>query len=244
MEKRGQVTFIIIIAVVLIAIILIVYALATKTNLLTIGQGKISPELQPIYDQMNDCIEQRAIDSAFIIGLQGGHLVIPENHLETETSIISFGIYNGKNTIPTISEIEDSIANYIKLTILFCVGNSKFPDSIIDNRDSEVDVIINQDSVDVKAKLSTTITKGENTFELKEPYTFEIPIRLGRIHETANLIVEKQLEDKDYVDITFLTNLDFDVAYIPFSNRLIYIITDEESTINDIPYSFIFGARL
>ena len=244
-SKRSQISFLIIIGIVLIGVILLVFLLNTDTDLEIFKRDKISPGVLPIYAVINDCIEQRSIDAIRIVGLQGGYIIIPENYLETDISNTAYGLYDNRNVLLSIDKIEKEIQDYIELTIPYCIDSNDFPDSEITPKKPNANVKIKQDSVSVKAILPVSVSKGENTFELDAPYEIELPIRLKKIHDTANLIINKQLEDLDYVDMTFLTNLEFNTIFIPFNeSNLIYVITDYESEIDDISYSFMFGAKL
>ena len=241
MKRRGQVTLFIIVTVVLIAVILIIFAIATKTNLIRIGQGKISPEVQPIYDALNDCIEQRAIDAIWLVGLQGGYTSTPKNKVKVGNFNIAYGLYNNQNTLVSLSKIENEISNYIKLTSQFCINEQDFLQLTISQKSPNAKTKINQDSVEISTTLPLSITKDDNTFTLDRDYEISIPIRLLEIHTTANNIIQKHLEDPEFIDLTYLTSLDFDVIFTQYDeNTLIYTITDSESELDEIPYSFMF----
>ena len=80
---------------------------------------------------------------------------------------------------------------------------------------------------------------------MKNPYEYSFDIRLKKIHETANEIINKQLENREYVDLTFLSDLEPHTSFIYVDDKNgLYVITDEQSILDDIEYSFMFGVEL
>ena len=104
--KKGQVTLLVILAVVVIAVVVIIYLLSSTSLSNTLSKNKISPELEPIHNQLETCIKQRSKETVQLIGLQGGYVFLPNDYLKTNTADITYGINNNKNTFIKINEIE------------------------------------------------------------------------------------------------------------------------------------------
>ena len=84
-----------------------------------------------------------------------------------------------------------------------------------------------------------SITKDKKTVNLNKNYESEIPIRLGKMHLTANSIIQKHIDNKEFIDITYLTEQDFNIVFTHYTEKtLIYTITDTDE--KAIPYSFVF----
>jgi len=239
-SKHSQVTVFIIIAIVLITLTTVFFVL--KDNLKI--SNKDFPEITQIDSIIQECSEQRTIDAIRLIGLQGGYITLSEKYLETNISDIAYGLYNREKTLLSKNQIENEIEHYIEITLPFCINEDDFPDLNITQKKAQAKVKINQDSVEVSTKLPIAVSKQESSFTINRNYESEIPIRLGKIYDTADEIIEKQLQEPEYIDLTYLTSLEYNVVMIPFNdNILIYTITDDNSEINEIPYSFMFASK-
>ena len=237
-NKKAQVTIIIIIAIVLIAVIILFFVFRTK--ILPTPESKIS-EVKDINRVLGNCIEQRAIDAIRISGLQGGYTSKPEKSVNVGNFKVAYGLYNNKNTLVSLSKIENEISNFIELTLPFCINDQDFLQLTISQKTPKAKTKIKQGLVEISANLPLSITKDDKTVTLDKDYEISIPIRLEKIHTTANNIIQKHLDDPEFIDITYLTTLDFDVIFSEYDEiTLIYTITDKESQLDEIPYSFMF----
>jgi len=86
--KKGQVTLLVVLAIVIIAVVIIIYLLSNNSITNTLTKNKISPEIKPIHTKLENCIEQRSKETIQLIGLQGGHLFLPNDYLKTNTADI------------------------------------------------------------------------------------------------------------------------------------------------------------
>ncbi len=237
-NKKAQVTIIIIIAIVLITVIILFFVFRTK--ILPTPESKIS-EVKDINRVLENCIEQRAIDAIMLIGLQGGYAGKPEKSANVGNFNVAYGLHNNKNTLVSLSKIEDEISDYIKSRLPLCINNQDFAKLAIDQGTPNAKSRIRQNNVEISASLPLSIAKGNKTITIDRNYEFTIPIRLGKIHKTANEIIIKHLENPELIDLTFLIELEFDVIFSHYTETdLIYTITDEKSQIEEIPYSFMF----
>ena len=237
-NKKGQITIILIIAIVIVGILIIFFSFREK--IIPKPESKI-PEISQINSILEECIEQKAIDAIMLIGLQGGYTNLPKNNIKLGDFNIAYGLHKNQNTLAPLSTIEDEISSYIKLTISSCIEDQEFPQLIISQEQPETSVKIKQDIIEISANLPLSITKADKSVTFDNKYKTEIPIRLTEIHNTANNIIQKHLDDPEFIDLTYLTNLDFDIVFTHYTETsLIYTITDEESQLDNIPYSFMF----
>lgn len=242
MEKRGQLSIIVVIAIIVFVVLLLLFLFRNKMDLSVIFESKIHPEVRPVYETIDSCVEQRSIDAIRLVGLQGGYLH-PKDYVETELHDVSYGLKNKRKVLASKETIENEIKTYVEATIIFCLDSEELGYNITE-RESEVEVKIMDDGVEIKAKMPISVIKKEGAFEIDKSYEHEIPIRLGNILSVANEIIEKHLADPNYIDITYLASLEYDVIFAPYDeSTLIYSITDDE-TIGEIPYTFVFGIDL
>lgn len=240
--KKGQVTLIIIIAIVLVGVLLVFFAF--KEKIIFDGVG-FDPEIELIYNQLSNCIEQRAIDAIRLVGLQGGYVVFPENFIDLEPFGVGYGFYNGRNVLLKESEIQKGIEKYIDSTVSYCVDEGDFLDYEVVFEGIKSKVRLSNKKINVVVEYPSFVAKGEKTFELNRDYKYEINIKLEDILRVANEIIEIVQKNSDSIDITYLSSLDYETKAINVDkNTMIYVITDDsESNPGGLPYSFRFGVE-
>ena len=240
MKKRGQVSIFIIIALVIVVVIAVFLIANNKYKFL----NPISPDLSNVNTQIEKCANQRALDAVRLIGLQGGYTNLPENYLETNISNIAYGYYEGEKTLPSKTQIEKEINNYIEITTPYCIEQGDFPQYNITLGKPNSQTKIEDNQVSVTLKLPASITKGTKTTNTEGPYQINIPIRLGDIYSTAGLIIDREVKNPDNIELSTLSNLDYYITVMPVSDtNLVYIITDNRSQTDGIPYSFVFANK-
>src|SRR3989344_1700831 len=147
MKKRGQVTIYVILGVMIVAAVAGVFVL--KDYVLKsqferdAGKFKITDDFAPIYDSYADCVGEIANDGISILSSQGGYIDIPHyeyvpnqlvpfsNQLDffSDGSLyVAYWFYetsNGIQTekIPTLSQMQDELGNYVNENIYSCTSN-------------------------------------------------------------------------------------------------------------------------
>jgi hypothetical protein len=239
MGKRGQLTIFILVAIIIIAIVF-VYFLIFKNNLSEYS----NPDVEKTHIIIKDCIESTLVDSVRLIGLQGGYFTLPEKYFETELSKIAYGYYNQENTLVSISKMENEINSYIEIALPLCVDENNFDDLNIEKKEVNAKIDIKEDLVSVKIDFPVCITKEESISCLKKDYLSKVEVRLGDIHNIATDIINQKIKYPDLIDLTYLSSFSYSVSILPYDNNIfIYLITDEDYELNEVPYVFRFVMR-
>src|SRR3989344_7077087 len=126
--KRGQISFFVIIAILLIAGISIIFILDPFSG--------VPSKLQPVENYFLDCVSNLAEEGAMTAGEQGGYIEVPEFEVGSEYmpsgsqinyfgSVIPYWFYISGNNIkktqmPSIEEIERQLSGYISRNIGEC----------------------------------------------------------------------------------------------------------------------------
>ncbi|MEA3378255.1 MAG: hypothetical protein U9Q69_01310 [Nanoarchaeota archaeon] len=248
--KRGQVTLFIILGIVIVAVIgLGVFfkgSLEKKTVLEQYAEkAVVAPEVQEIYDHIYDCIYLVAKDGMAMVGMQGGYLAPPEGAIEIEEDniAIALGYDEGKDVMPSLETIASEMALYVEGNAPACVDLGRFADFEFEETFPEADVNIIDGLVRFEVDYPIVATKAGNTYKLDSPYKFSYPLRLKKIHEISKKIIAKEIEDPTTID-TGLLDLGISIDVLSQDNKnIVYLITDQESSIDDLPYIFLFGNR-
>lgn len=246
MKKRGQVSVFIIIGILIIGLIAGFFAFKNKIDISNLtGTKKISPELSQIDKTIEDCAKQRTIDAIRIIGLQGGYINLPEKYLITNLTNIAYGYYEGKKTLASKSIIENEISYYIETAIPYCINKNNYPEFNLTIGTPKSKTSIDKNSVIISSELPISAKKSGSAFTINRKYKSEILIKLNDILYTANEIINKEIEDPKNIQLSYLSSLDYYVMVLPENeNEIVYVITDNNSRIDDIPYSFVFANKM
>ena len=131
MNKRGQMTMFVIIALIIVGSIVLFYVFRER-----FGITKIPPEFQPVFDLYESCVEQETEAAIELAGTQAGQVFmedyIPGSEYAPSSSHLNFLGFpvpywyyiagNGiiKENVPSKSDIENDLAEYIESRLNNC----------------------------------------------------------------------------------------------------------------------------
>ena len=245
MEKRGQVTVFVIMAIILVAGILLF--LYTQTDILG-NKANNYPVIAQIVSEIQNCLDITAFDAITMIGMQGGYIFLPNQTFESNLSEIAYAYYEGKKTFNSISGIAREISNYVSLMLPQCTDFTKFPDFIIEPKSISSSTIIQSELVNVNTKWSLLVKKGDVSYNLRS-FTTTIPIRLGLVYNVTNTIVNSEVKDPNNIDLSYIIEIknqyEISTDLIPNNNTIVYSINDPLSKFHDayINYTFFFANK-
>ncbi len=251
LNSKAQTTIFIIIAILIITITIIF--IATKTNILKQKQ-QVSPEIQPIYSFVQECIKQTAENAIYHIGQTGGYNIVPENQeiiiLDNETYLeIAHYLYNNENQMPSKQTIENEISLYIDNFVYFCINEFKdFQDFEINYQEMQTQTQIKDNKILFNINFPINISKAEKTYLINEFNNIEFNIRFDKIYNTAEKIMEKQMQNKNAICFSCLHDLaqeqDMEIYFSQATNNtFIFTIIDKQSKIYDNDYEFYFANK-
>lgn len=248
--KKAQVTIFIILGIVIVIAVFSIYKakdyfVKTQWELERQRTATLPADVQDIRVYTESCVEEMVEEGIKIMGLQGGYIIQPAYILETNFSTVTYAYYNGRKILPSIEKMQGDLALYVELFSPLCFDESNFPDFNITTKDVNAQTTINQDSVSVTANYPVSVSKGSANYDIGSKYYVEIPVRLGRIHDFANGIVEREISDPNNFDVGYLLSDEFDTEILPQDNNTIitYVIKDSKSMIDNEAYIFMFANK-
>ena len=221
LDKRGQVSIFVIIAIVIVGIVIVFFAF--RGNL---GIGGIPSELQPVFSAYTTCIEDETRGALSAAGLQGGNInnngegeefVLGNNYNPFSSDLIFGGLNvrywlsfdeNGavKESVPTRNKLEQELGAFIEGQLGNCdlsvFAREGFYYDTSD--DLKVSVKVNDGSVDVNVKNNLRVSKGEVSAS-KSSYDVSVDSAIGKLHSEA-----LKLYDDEKTNV-FLENYAVDV---------------------------------
>lgn len=249
MQKRGQLTLFVIIAIIVVATIIAYFTLRNQpeqnlnANFLT-GKG-ISSELETIRTNIFDCIDITTEEALLITSLQGGNIEKPERYFDLQVGFYSFYYYEGEYYAPNQNQIEETISDYINTNLMSCINAKDYPQKI---ELSPIKTTTQIKDKEVIFQIDTKLTLSKNTttniIELKEKEFTQISKIKGMI-EIAQYLTEYHKTDPKYYCINCIGLMAYerglDVDIFPFiENNTIQVIIHEEQANSLINPMFIY----
>jgi len=243
MKKRGQITVFIIFGLIFLIFFLII--LFTKSYSIEKIGVVSSSEINPIKNYVDLCTKSSASDALYLLGVQGGYTAPPKLYFQSAYAKIAYWYYKGEDTSPTIEEMEQELSSYVNNALPECIESlNVFSDMGFEFEFGEIntETKINENNVEFNINYPITIIQGESKAEISEFYKM-IPVRLGYIHNIAKEIIGKEVEDPDWIDMTYLVNQDLNFKIYPYDeNTLIYSVLDNQSIIeHSTQFMFLFA---
>ena len=243
--RKAQITAIVFIVIILAVVILLVTMFVRShyyDNLKSkITRGAvIAPEMIPITETVQDCLEQVSIDGVRLIGLQGG-VLDPQSYIETEFSRVSYGYDNGED-LASLRVISGELKSFIDVALPLCFNEELFSEFEIELEGVSSSVKIGN-KIEIKTSYPFRAVKNDVEFHVDADYETVLDFDLKSAHETAREIINEISKDPEYIHISSLASMDYDVAVLTVGDEYIYSVTDLDG-LEGIPYSFMFGVRI
>ncbi|MFH1828579.1 MAG: hypothetical protein ABH824_04935 [Nanoarchaeota archaeon] len=212
-ERKGQVTVFIILGILLLLALILVILL--KQEIVIFKPEEIIPtDKGKVENFINTCIGEVGEEALFKIGLQGGYIEVPSDiandgslHLRNSPfTVVPFWAYGLTTNIPSLQLIKEDIDNYLEENVRNCLlGKEAFQEAydLIEKSPIEANTEIVESKVifnlhwniEIRDKNGEVITEVINHVE-------ESPIKLKSVHETAQKIIEREMETLKLEDIT------------------------------------------
>ena len=238
-NKRGQLTIFVIIAILIVGMILLFFIIREG-----ILQNPLAVESKEVYNFVQNCIEQEGIEIIYDIGRNGGYSFPSEFSTGLGTP---FYYHDGKNYMPSEEQVENEISLYLDKILFFCTKNFvDFIDLNIDQREVKTKTEIRDEEVILNVNYPISISKGNNTALLKD-FQVKIPVRLGIVYDSVAKIIQDQIDEESIclsclLDISLENDLYVDM--MDYNKEItIFIFRDENSKINDETFVWAFANK-
>ena len=238
--RKSQTTPFIIVAVIIVCGIGLYFFIRQHTQI-----SAVQPDISPIHNFVNNCIQKTAEDAVYQIGDTGGYFSVPS--LSTDNHI-AYYLYDGKNYMPTREKIKTELSNYMNTMLFFCVrGFEDFNDFTVRQGEIRTEVTIEDERVIFSVRYPLSFQKGENSYSLNQ-FTGEVPVRLGVIYDVNEEIMREQMREPHAICINCITNLaekhDLYVDLHDYENEtVLFYIVDRNSQIQEEDYLFRFANK-
>jgi hypothetical protein len=239
--KNSQATIFIIIAILIVLAVIIYFLSLNKIN-----NNNVPYDIQPVYSNVQDCLEFNTEQVLNFIGWGGGYINTPLN--SSTVNGIPYYYDNGVIFLPTKEIIENEINYYLDNTLPNCYYNLDYENYEIHQGEIKTKSKIYDDKVVFNVDYPLTIKKNEKTYSYSN-FKVEKYVRLGKIIEFFNNITNEQTNYQGYLCLSCINEeaneLDFFVEINDYDEdtAIITIIDNKTSTLDNKEYLFNFALK-
>jgi len=218
--KKGQVSIWVILAIILVFGIVLYFVFKGGID----GEGQIPKELTPVFDYYLSCIEEETRAAIELAGSQGGYVDVPDyvpgseyapfsSHLNFLGFPVPYWYYvsgNGliKEQVPSKSEMESQIADYVEEGLAFCDFESFYLQGFeAEVEDPIVKVVVKNNVVEVEVSAEMVVSKDDESTK-RSTHKIDVNSKLGKFYELALEIYEEEKNE------AFLEDYAVDVLYM------------------------------
>ena len=199
-------TIFIIIAIIIVAGV--VTFIVLRSNLFT---TPIPTSIQPVYKTFLSCLEDKTSVGIDILESQGGYIELPP--VELGSSYIPFssqlnflgnsipywyylsGNNLQKEQVPTKGNMEDGLEDFINDRARSCNFDNYYQEGFeIIQSEPTASISIKNDNVVVDLTMNLQITKGEDSFSIKN-HQVTVKSKLGALYDSAKTIYKKEQKE-------------------------------------------------
>lgn len=198
------------------------------------------------------CIEDTARYALFQLGLQGGYIMLPEDHASIAHLQVAYAFKDG-NRLVSIPQMEQQLAAFADAHLADCMDNGV---GIFEERFGEIsyelpksEVHIQQEDVRFRVEFPITISAAQGTIRYTTPYQVTIPVRLAKIREIIAGIVQEYATTGHLLKLECTLDRHIAVRGESFGPDNLFILEDSKSTLRNSPdrlnekYRFFFVVR-
>jgi hypothetical protein len=225
-SKRGQITIFIITGI-LILLAIAAFVFLRQTVTVFKPEKVIPPEVQPVQNFIDNCLQESAREAVILMASNGGYLTFPAEIDLDPFSYITTGPvsdvrlplwrYNGLIRIPSEERMKDDLALYILNNVKNCINDlNSFKEQFeIQKGNMSVNIDLQDDKVLVEMVYPLTISLKEINQTTKiDSFNSEVNLRLKAMYELATKIMEEENIDLFVEETTIdLLALDPDIPY-------------------------------
>ncbi|MFC1691837.1 cadherin repeat domain-containing protein [Nanoarchaeota archaeon] len=252
-NRKSQITVFIIIGIILLSISALTLYMTDKlkvdqTKAIFGEVAEVPYEMEPLKVYIEQCLKKTTIPGVYYLAFKGGDFTPLKNEsVITENFEVSYGVYGGENTLPSVDDLSYQISSYIEVNLDNCIddfNSFKSQGLEITAEQPKATTLILEEQVGVKLEYPVTLTREGTSTSASEFMSF-IPIRLGYLLAVANIVANNRINNPNNLDLALLSAQGPKITMAPVNKRsMLFSLHDPESNIDNAPFVFMFGAKL
>ncbi len=187
-SKRSQVTIFIILAILIIGGVIVFFAVRGSLG----SEEKVPPEVTPIVNFVQECMDTTLEDAVYNIAKQGGYYNIPEmNSIDVYGTGFSLYYMNSEKIAPSSDKVKKEIENSFSEHLEYCLNFSVFEEQgfQLSKKNLSVSSRIDEERVIIKMDFPLAIKKGETITKIDE-WESAVNSNLKKFYEISGDILD------------------------------------------------------
>ncbi len=242
-SKRGQITIVILIGIVM----LLLFGVVSYSVSYLWQEKENSPQTLntgPIKNYIESCLKKTGEEGLIFVGKHGGYVKLPPQ--SDSLFLLPYYLYETESYVISKTELENQLSRYMTEELPFCLKNF---------------LIFKEQGYELgwgKMKTTTSVTENKVYFSLNLPliltkagiskemdiFSSSVPSRIFILRQMAEDFLNEQKKNSSSVCIScFMYNLEKNLrieSYFLGEDKILFIVIDEKSQINhQYKYSFI-----
>jgi len=238
MEKKGQVTIFIIVAILIISIVVLFFALKGFFK----KEKVASSEVVLIKNFVQGCIDEVTQEGVYYIGQKGGYYSPKFSTKNGET----YYFLNNMNYFPSKERVELELAKYVDGKFFLCSENFvNFSGYEIEQGNFESKVKIFDDYVSLNVDYPLVIRKKGGVSRIKG-FETEVPVRMGIVYKSvSDFIGQDQISEGICLNCLADSSTQYNLHANVFEKNqtVIFTFIDDFSKLNDKPFEWVFANK-
>jgi len=245
MNKRGQVSFFVILGIILLIAIVLIAGLSFMPSDEPEAVEVVSPKIGPVQNHIQGCTEKVSSEAVYYVGQHGGYYnPPPASSIEFYLGYVPYYYLDNKINIPPIPLIESQISLYIKENMKDCVNLTIIEAQGYEIKQGEIvpETKISDKAVTIKLNYPISITKEGTSYSLTY-FTSSIDTNILEMYSIAGELVKEHAQDPRIICISCieeLTREGITIRAVPegnetkYGNKLVwYEVVDREFPIDE-----------
>ncbi len=242
MNKKGQVTIFIIIAILIVASVALFFIF--KDN---IGIGETTnTQSALIVNFVEECMDETLNDSIYSVAANGGYSGYSYLSRQLTESGVRYYFFRESNYMPSKSLVEDQIEEYFKRKFFVCINDfSDFKEYSVQEGLLDVSVSIEEEEVVLEADYPLTIVQGKNKVRVRD-FESEIPSRLSLIYSSVKYFIDNHENRRSLclgcLEMAIENNIYIDMKS-SYDGTVVFVFRDNSSELNSKPLEWVFANK-
>lgn len=204
-NKRGQLTVFIVVAIIIVASVALFFVFRETLTL-----QKLPSNIEPVYNNFLSCIEENTLAGISVLGSQGGYIYLPEfepgsrympfsSQFDFLGNPIPYWYYVSGNNIPreqipSKADMQNQLERFIEEEISDCDFVPFYDQGFAISQDgANAKVTIRDNVVEVNLNSDLTISSEDGSYFINN-HDISVSSNLGNLYDNARRIYEQEQE--------------------------------------------------
>ena len=238
-HKKAQLTFFIILGIVVIAAF--VYFLAVRKESADLAPAGVPQDFSAIQIYVEDCLKAVTNFAVYKIGKQGGYIETPEGSYRNTFLDVAYA-FDSSNIFVAMPKMQLEIEGFVNAHLKECTaGFADFRSKGISIKEGNVksQVSFGERNVMVVAEYPLQMSSAQSSYSL-EKFSATVPVALKTVHLGINSFVSDF--DERY-DLTYLNSISSNVYIHSMGPADLFVEENPDSSIRGENYLFLYAVR-